>query len=71
MSDDVTIIRRHSKSGATECGWHLLSPTLLEKARLRVRVIAWLMFVIMGLGALIDITYAGIVLVSCQTSSVG
>jgi serine/threonine-protein kinase len=62
MTDNETILRRASKSGASECGWHLISPGLLEKARLRVRVIAWLMFVIMGIGALIDLIYAGIVL---------
>ncbi len=62
MTDDITILQRQSKSGASEFGWHLLSPSLLEKARLRVRVIAWLMFAIMGLGALIDLIHAVIVL---------
>ena len=62
MTDDITVLQRQSKSGTSEFGWHLLSPSLLEKARLRVRVIAWLMFAIMGLGALIDLIHAVIVL---------
>jgi len=55
MNDDITVIQRQSKGGAKECGWHLLSPGLLEKARSRVRLIAWLMAVMMSLGAVVDL----------------
>jgi tRNA A-37 threonylcarbamoyl transferase component Bud32 len=57
MNETDTILQRKSKSGASECGWHLLSPSLLQKARSRVRVIAWLMLGIMSTGALIDISF--------------
>ncbi len=62
MDENKTILQRQSKSGATQCGWHLLSPALLEKARQRVKVVAWLMFGIMAIGAFLDLTYIKVVL---------
>ncbi len=61
MNDDVTLLRRKPVSGRSH-GWSGLTPDLLEKARRRVRFIAWLMLGSMGLGSAIDLIYTKIVL---------
>ncbi len=59
MTDEPKLLRCESRSGTGECGWHLLSPGLLEKARTRVQLIAWIMLGTMALGAVIDFVYVG------------
>jgi serine/threonine-protein kinase len=59
MNHESKVCRRASKSDTTECGWHLISPELLAKARVRVQLIAWLMLGVMVLGAIVDFVWAG------------
>ena len=59
MIHKPSVCRRVSESGAEQCGWHLISPELLEKARTRVQLIAWLMLGVMALGAFVDFVWAG------------
>lgn len=42
--------------------WSGLTPDLLEKARRRVKTVAWVMLVGMGLGAAFDLAYAAVVI---------
>jgi hypothetical protein len=62
MSRDPTVFHRASDTGANHRSWAGLTPDLLEKARGRVRTLAWLMLAVLGLGALIDTTYAVLIL---------
>ena len=62
MSRDPTIFHRTSYTGAAQRSWAGLTPDLLENARGRVRTLAWLMLAVMGLGAVIDTTYAAFIL---------
>jgi serine/threonine-protein kinase len=57
MSTDITIIQRMSESGTAKLAWTGLTPDLLEKARGRVKTVAWLMLAVTGVGALIDLLY--------------
>ncbi len=59
MKHEPNVCRRQSKGEAAQCGWHLISPDLLEKARARVQLIAWLMAGVMVLGAIVDFIWAG------------
>jgi serine/threonine-protein kinase len=59
MTDEPKLLQCHSKSGTGECGWHLLSPGLLEKARSRVQLIAWIMLGTMAVGAVVDFVWVG------------
>jgi serine/threonine-protein kinase len=56
------IIQRISDSGAAQLAWSGLTPELLEKARGRVRTVAWLLLAVTALGSVIDITYGAITL---------
>jgi serine/threonine-protein kinase len=62
MSRDATIFHRTSDAGAARRSWSGLTPDLLENARGRVRTLAWLMLVVLGLGAVIDTAYAAVIL---------
>ena len=52
---------QHVHSAGTSCGW-CCSPDHLRKVRDRVRRVAWLIFITMSAGALIDFAYAGFVM---------
>ena len=58
MNSDSSIIQRISYGDAAKLAWAGLTPDLLEKARSRVKTLAWLMLVLMGLGAVVDSLYA-------------
>lgn len=62
MNPDKTILHRVSDSGAAKLAWYGLTPDLLEKARRRLKTLGWLMLGIMGLGAVIDLSYAALVM---------
>ena len=51
MSRDATIFHRTSDTGAAQRSWAGLTPDLLENARGRVRTLAWLMLVGLGLAS--------------------
>jgi tRNA A-37 threonylcarbamoyl transferase component Bud32 len=62
MNPDNTFIQRISDSGAAELAWSGLTPDLLEKARRRLKTLGWLMLGMMGLGAVVDLSYAALVM---------
>jgi len=49
-------------SGAAHLAWSGLTPDLLRRARQRVKIVAWVMLVGMGLGAAFDLAYAALVI---------
>jgi len=55
---------RHTKNvhELASLAWSGLTPDLLGKARRRVKTVAWVMLVVMGFGAAIDLTYAAVVI---------
>ena len=55
---EAAVFRRITDPGAARRAWSGLTPDLLEKARGRVRTLAWIMFALMGIGAFIDLLYA-------------
>ena len=54
---EATVFRPISDPAAARRAWSGLTPDLLEKARGRVKILAWIMFALMGIGALIDLAY--------------
>jgi tRNA A-37 threonylcarbamoyl transferase component Bud32 len=62
MNPDNTILQRISDSDPAHLAWSGLTPDLLEKARRRLKTLGLLMFVVMGLGAAIDLSYAAVVI---------
>ncbi len=61
MHHDFPVFHRASESGA-RLAWAGLTPELLEKARGRVRIVAWLMLATLVLGMVFDFVYARLVL---------
>jgi serine/threonine-protein kinase len=62
MADRTSRFQRIPDSGASQFAWSGLTPDLLRRARRRVKTVAWIMLVVMGLGAVIDLAYAALVI---------
>jgi len=62
MPRDTSRFQRIPDSGATQLAWSGLTPDLLRRARRRVKTVAWIMLVAMGLGAAFDLAYAAVVI---------
>lgn len=59
---EAAVFRRISDPAAARRAWSGLTPDLLEKARGRVKTLAWIMLAVMGAGAVIDLVYARLVI---------
>ncbi len=55
---EAVVFRRITDPGAARRAWLGLTPDLLEKARGRVRILAWIMFAFVAVGAAFDLLYA-------------
>ncbi len=60
--NEATVFRRLSDPAVARRAWSGLTPDLLEKARDRVKILAWIMLALMGIGALFDLLYFQLVI---------
>jgi serine/threonine-protein kinase len=56
--EEAAFLQQVTDPSAARRAWAGLTPDLLEKARGRVTTLAWVMFALIGAGALIDLLYA-------------
>jgi serine/threonine-protein kinase len=54
---EAAVFRRITDPGTVRRAWSGLTPDLLEKARGRVRILAWIMFAFVAIGAGFDLLY--------------
>jgi serine/threonine-protein kinase len=62
MDDTPSRFQNIPDGAATQLVWSGLTPDLLARARRRVKTVAWIMLVVMGLGAVIDLGYAALII---------